>query len=52
MADTIVRRAGEQGITPFWNRIPRFFLSRKRHQPSTCSTTKLTSSSAIMLPAR
>ena len=26
MTDTIVRRAGEQHITPFWNRIPQLFL--------------------------
>ncbi|HEU5284357.1 MAG TPA: hypothetical protein VFU53_11120 [Burkholderiales bacterium] len=33
MTDTIVRRAGEQGITPFWNRIPRFFLYALSPQP-------------------
>ena len=26
MSETIVRRAGEEGVTPFWRRIPRFFL--------------------------
>ena len=33
MTETIVRRAGEEGITPFWRRIPRFFLYPLSPQP-------------------
>jgi tetratricopeptide (TPR) repeat protein len=33
MSETIVRRAGEEGITPFWRRIPRFFLYPFSPQP-------------------
>jgi hypothetical protein len=33
MSETIVRRAGEESITPFWRRIPRFFLYPLSPQP-------------------
>jgi len=33
MVETIVRRPGEEGITPFWRRIPRFFLYPLAPQP-------------------
>jgi tetratricopeptide (TPR) repeat protein len=33
MSETIVRRASEEHITPFWHRIPRFFLYPLSPQP-------------------